>query len=89
MLPRLRGILFLTKRREYMEKKELKEVSIPASLYEKIEEKIKGSDIDSVSRYVIKILEESLSKGEGTAESLSKEDEEKVKERLRALGYLD
>ena len=72
-----------------MEKKKLKEVSIPASLYEKIEEIIKGSSIDSVSSYVIKVLEESLSKGEGMTESLSKEDEEKVKERLRALGYLD
>jgi hypothetical protein len=85
----LRGIPFLTKRREYMEKKELKEVSIPTSLYKKIEEKIKGSGIDSVSSYVIKVLEESLSKGEGTPEGLDKEDEEKVKERLRALGYLD
>jgi metal-responsive CopG/Arc/MetJ family transcriptional regulator len=72
-----------------MEKKKLKEVSIPTSLYEKIEEMIKGSGIDSVSSYVIKVLEESLSKGERTTESLSKEDEEKVKERLRALGYLD
>lgn len=89
MLLRLRGTPSLTKRRDYMEKKELKEVSIPASLYEKIEEKIKGSDIDSVSSYMIKVLEESLSKGEGTEESLSKEDEEKVKERLKALGYLD
>ena len=72
-----------------MKKKGHKEVSIPASLYEKIEEKIKGSDIDSVSSYVIKALEKSLSKGEEAPESLSKEDEEKVKERLRALGYLD
>lgn len=72
-----------------MEKKKLKEVSIPTSLYEKIEEMIKGSGIDSVSSYVIKVLEENISKGEGTTASLSKEDEEKVKERLRALGYLD
>lgn len=72
-----------------MGKEEVKNVAIPAALYTQIEEKIKGTDVDSVSSYATKILEESLAKGERTSESLSKEDEEKVKERLKALGYLD
>ncbi len=69
--------------------KEVTEVSIPTSLYKKIEEKIKGSEITSVSSYITKVLRESLSKEEGTQEGLSKEDEEKVKKRLKALGYID
>lgn len=72
-----------------MDKEKRKEISIPASLYKKIEEKIKGTEIDSVSSYIIQVIEESLSKEEGASETLSKEDEEKVKERLKALGYLD
>ncbi len=59
--------------------KEFADVSIPTSLYKKIEEKIKGSEITSVSSYVAKVLRESLSKEEATQEALTKEDEEKVK----------
>ena len=72
-----------------MDKEERVDVSIPASLYKKIAEKIKGTEIDSVSSYVTKIIKENLAKEEGASESLNKEDEEKVKERLKALGYLD
>ena len=69
--------------------REFKTVSIPASLYKEIEEKIKDSEITSVSSYITKVLKEKLSQKEEPAEALSKEDEEKVKERLKALGYLD
>lgn len=69
--------------------KEFTNISIPTSLYKKIEEKIRDSEISSVSSYVTKILRESLSKEEGSEQPLSKEDEEKVKERLKALGYID
>jgi Arc/MetJ-type ribon-helix-helix transcriptional regulator len=69
--------------------KEFTDVSIPTSLYKKIEEKIKGSEITSLSSYVAKVLRESLSKEEATQEALTKEDEEKVKKRLKALGYID
>jgi Arc/MetJ-type ribon-helix-helix transcriptional regulator len=76
-----------SKRRREMDE-EMKNVAIPASLYRKIEEKIKGSNVPSVPSYVTKILREALAK-EGGEQALSKEDEEKVKERLKALGYLD
>ena len=69
--------------------KESTTVSIPTSLYKEIEEKIKDSEITSVSSYITKILREKLSQKEESAEALSKEDEEKVKERLKALGYMD
>jgi Arc/MetJ-type ribon-helix-helix transcriptional regulator len=72
-----------------MDKEKQIDISIPDSLYKKIEEKIKGTETDSVSSYVTKVIKENLAKEEGASESLSKEDEEKVKERLKALGYLD
>jgi len=75
-------------KRKTMEK-ESQSVSIPTSLYKKIEEVIKGTDIPSVSSYVAKVLREKLSREESAGEAFSKEDEEKVKERLKALGYLD
>jgi len=64
-------------------------VSIPASLYKKIEELVKGTDVASVSNYVAKVLRERLAQEEKKGEVFSPEDEEKVKERLKALGYID
>lgn len=69
--------------------KEIINVSIPASLFKKIEELIKGTEDPSVSNYVTKVLREKLSQEKETGEAFSKEDEEKVKERLKALGYID
>jgi Arc/MetJ-type ribon-helix-helix transcriptional regulator len=69
--------------------KELISVSIPASLYRKIEEMVKGTEVPSVSDYITKVLRDTLAKGQKTEEVFSKEDEEKVKERLKALGYID
>jgi len=69
--------------------KEFTSISIPTSLYKKIEEKIKGTEFTSVSSYVTKVLRESLSKEEENKEVFSAEEEEKIKERLKALGYID
>jgi Arc/MetJ-type ribon-helix-helix transcriptional regulator len=69
--------------------KEFTNVSIPTTLYKKIEEEIKNSDFSSVSSYITKILRDNLSKDQKPAEAFDKEDEEKVKERLKALGYID
>jgi Arc/MetJ-type ribon-helix-helix transcriptional regulator len=68
---------------------EFTNISIPTALYKQIEEKIKGTEITSVASYVTKVLRESLTQKEETKEAFSKEDEEKVKERLKALGYID
>jgi len=66
-------------------------VSIPIQLYEKIKDRIEGTGFTSVSDYVTYVLREVLAslEEEEKEEVFSKEEEEKVKERLRALGYLD
>jgi hypothetical protein len=69
--------------------KEFTSITIPTSLYKKIEEKIKGTETISVASYITKVLRESLSKDQKIQDAFSKEDEEKVKERLKALGYID
>ena len=69
--------------------KESKRVFLSAELYEKIEERVKETGFSSVDEYVTFVLEEVL-KEEGEEETaFSKEEEEEVKKRLRALGYLD
>ena len=65
-------------------------IKISKDLFEKIKKRIKGTGFKSVDYYVEYVLKEVLSEmDEETDEELSKEDEEKVKDRLRALGYLD
>ena len=70
--------------------KEFTTVTIPTSLYKKIEESIKGTETTSVSSAIVNLLREALSKKEeAKPEVFNAEEEEKVKERLKALGYID
>jgi Arc/MetJ-type ribon-helix-helix transcriptional regulator len=69
-------------------KEEKKTVSLPAELYDKIEQRITGTEFSSVDEYANFVLEEVL-KEEESETSFSKEDEEEVKRRLKGLGYLD
>jgi len=65
-------------------------ISIPTPLAEKIKKRIKGTGFTSLSSYVTYVLREVLSgMEEEQGEAFSKEDEERVKDRLRSLGYLD
>jgi Arc/MetJ-type ribon-helix-helix transcriptional regulator len=67
-------------------------VSIPTPLFKKVEERIKGTGFTSVSSYVTYVLREIVAEDEETKKEekpFSKDDEERVKDRLRALGYLD
>ena len=73
-----------------MDDKKYTTVSIPTPLAEKIKKRIEGTGFTSISSYVTYVLREVIaSMEEDEEEVFSKEDEEKVKERLRALGYLD
>lgn len=63
-------------------------VSIPVPLHNKVKEKIKDTGFTSVSDYVVYVLRELMAEEESDG-GFSKEDEEKVKGRLRSLGYID
>jgi Arc/MetJ-type ribon-helix-helix transcriptional regulator len=61
-------------------------ISIPKKLANKIKENIKNTDIKSVSEYIVFILRLVLSEDKT---KISKRDEEKIKQKLKNLGYLD
>ena len=64
-------------------------VVLPAELYGRIEERVTAGSFGSVDEYVIFVLEEVI-KEEGEEErTFSEAEEEEVKKRLKALGYLD
>ena len=64
-------------------------VSIPTPLFEKVSERIKGTGFSSVSSYVTYVLREIAAKQkEETETPFTVEDEARVKDRLKALGYL-
>jgi Arc/MetJ-type ribon-helix-helix transcriptional regulator len=72
------------------DEKKFTTISIPSPLAEKIKKRIDGTGFTSLSSYVTYVLREVISgMDESTEEAFTKEDEEKVKDRLRALGYLD
>ena len=67
-------------------------VSIPKPLADKVKERMKGTGFSSVSSYVTYVLRQVLSsieKDEKTKQAFTKEEEDKVKQRLRDLGYID
>jgi len=76
--------------KEEKNEKKYTTISIQTPLAEKIKKRIEGTGFHSLSSYVTYVLREVISgMDEEEGEAFSKEDEEKVKERLRALGYLD
>ncbi len=65
-------------------------ISIPQPLAGKIKERIKGTGFNSVSSYVTYVLRQVLSSTAAEKdEPFSEQDEKKVKDRLKSLGYLD
>lgn len=72
------------------EEKKFTTISIPTPLAEKIKKRIKGTGFTSLSSYVTYVLREVISGiEEESNEAFSKDDEKRVKDRLRSLGYLD
>ncbi len=70
-----------------MAQEDSRTISIPSSLYRRIEKRIIATGFESVSAYVAYVLRETLSDDE--KEALTPEEEEKIRERLRTLGYID
>ena len=73
------------------EAEENKAVFLPAVLYGRIEERVRATEFSSVEEYVTFVLEEILREEESGEEepTFSEAEEEEVKKRLRALGYLE
>lgn len=63
-------------------------ISIPVQLNDKIIALINNTGFNSVSSFVAYVLRQIVSEGEHSQEGFSKNDEEKVKDRLKSLGYL-
>ena len=69
---------------------ESKAIFLSSVLFGRIEERAKATGFSSADEYINFVLEEVLKEGEEEEErAFSKEEEESVKKRLRALGYLD
>ncbi len=62
-------------------------VSIPSKLSEKVKEKIQDTDINSVSEYITFVLRVILIESSENKDA-SQLDEEKIKVKLKKLGYL-
>jgi Arc/MetJ-type ribon-helix-helix transcriptional regulator len=68
---------------------EKEKIEIPKDLYGRIKERIKGTEFTSVSDYVVFVLGELMAADGDEKKKTTAEDDEKVKERLRSLGYID
>jgi len=69
--------------------KEKVTIKIPKPLYQNLSEIIEGSGFNSVTEFIVYILRDLISSRTVQKEpSLSKEEIEIVKKRLKSLGYL-
>ena len=69
--------------------KEKVTIKIPKPLYQSLSEIIEGSGFNSVTEFIVYILRDLISSRTVQKEpSLSKEEIEIVKKRLKSLGYL-
>ena len=66
----------------------LKTINIPFELYNAIEEQLLEFGFESVDEYVTFILQELLKGDEVEKTILNPDEEKRVEERLRDLGYL-
>lgn len=63
-------------------------IKIPKELIAKIEQRIQETEFKSVDEYTAFVLEEVVRNEEESEGIFSEEDEKKVKEKLKELGYL-
>ena len=62
-------------------------ISIPKKLFEKVQERIKGTGFTSVSRFVVFVLRELVMESKAEESPFSKEDKEEIMKKLEKLGY--
>lgn len=67
-------------------------VEVPEKLWERLSERSEEKGFANTEDYIVDILEQvarKLRTKKGKKQGFSEEEEEKVKDRLRGLGYLD
>lgn len=64
-------------------------VQIPADVHRQIQERLKGSAFSSVDDFVAFVLAKLSEGAPQRGEPLSAQDEARVRDRLKALGYID
>ena len=64
-------------------------VQVPAELHQRIARRIQGSAFTSVDEFVAFVLGRLAEADARSGEPLSAQDEARVRERLKALGYID
>jgi len=65
------------------------QINIPENLYNQLAEKGQEQGYDNTESYVLYLLEELVRNMDNAGSPDGEPDEEKVKERLRQLGYLE
>lgn len=63
-------------------------IKIPRPLYNKLKKIIEGTGFSSVNEFVVYVLRDLVSIKEENKEALTKEEIQKIRERLKNLGYL-
>ncbi len=64
-------------------------IEVPKKLHGEIIEKAKEAGFDDINEFILFVLEQLVSAETTTESVFTEEEEEKVKERLRALGYIE
>ena len=63
-------------------------IKIPYKLAGKLSKKIKEAGFDTITSYVVYVLEQALSSDDSEEDTYGEEEEKNVRERLKELGYL-
>ncbi len=69
----------------------MKNITLPDDIYKAIQQRLPKTEFRTVDDYAAYVLQEVVKKiaEEGKTQEYTKEDEEKVKARLKSLGYLE
>jgi len=70
-----------------IEDSDIIKVPLPRAIVDKIKERIKNTEFNTVSEYIVFVLKEVL-EDKGQRPALTEEEEEQVKLTLKKLGYL-
>ncbi len=63
-------------------------IKIPRPLYNKLKKIVEGTGFSSVNEFIVYVLRDLVSIKEEGKEELTKEEIQKIRERLKNLGYL-